>query len=429
VLALAVLTSNGCGSSVKAPEEPKQLSIDAAARQYVTLALSFARFDEDYVDAYQGPAEWREQAKADTRTLAQLLAEAKRLESSLAAMDQQNARLRYLRRTVTAMVTRMRMLSGEKLSFDEETRLIYDAAAPQYEVAKFDALLSQVDALLPGEGDLVTRVQAFQKSLEIPPDKLEPVYRAAVAECRRRTLEHVQLPKSESFGVEFVSNKPWPGYNWYLGDYKSVMQINTDASGSIDMAVLSGSHEGYPGHHVWGVLREQALIEEKGWEEFLVSPLFSPAAIITEGLAEYGVELAFSPEERLSFERDVLFPLAGLPPEKAETMARLSALRNQLAHGQIHVAREYLEGRMNKETATERLMVYMLFSRETAASLVELAEHYRGYTISYALGRDLVRDYIEARVGNDVNARWKAYVELITTPVTASDLLTAPVAQ
>ena len=146
----------------------------------------------------------------------------------------------------------------------------------------------------------------------IPRDRLGRVFELAIAECRRRTLQHVELPAAESFTVEYVTGKSWSGYNWYHGNYRSLIQVNTDLPIFIDRAIDLACHEGYPGHHVYNALLEKNLMRDRGWSEFSVYALFSPQSLIAEGTANYGIEVAFSDDERRAFERDVLFPAAGL---------------------------------------------------------------------------------------------------------------------
>ena len=50
-------------------------------------------------------------------------------------------------------------------------------------------------------------------------------------------------------------------------------------------------------------------------------PLFSPQSLIAEGSANFGIDMAFPAAERVAFERDSLFPLAGLDPSLAEPNA------------------------------------------------------------------------------------------------------------
>ena len=134
------------------------------------------------------------------------------------------------------------------------------------------------------------------------------------------------MPANESFVLEFVTNKPWSGYNWYKGNAQSLIQINTEFPIYIDRAVDLGCHEGYPGHHAYNALLEKKLVKDKGWTEFSVYPLYSPMSLIAEGSANYGIEMAFTEAERLAFERDVLFPMAGLDPKLAKKYADLRKL-------------------------------------------------------------------------------------------------------
>ena len=166
----------------------------------------------------------------------------------------------------------------------------------------------------------------------------------AIAECRGRTLPHVQLPANETFTVEYVRGKPWSGYNWYQGNYRSLIQVNTDLPIYIDRAIDLACHEGYPGHHVYNALLEKHLVRDRGWVEFSVYALFSPQSLIAEGTANYGIEVAFPGDERLAFERDVLFPLAGLDGSQAAAYAKIRALVDRLSYAGNEAARKYLNG-------------------------------------------------------------------------------------
>ena len=144
-------------------------------------------------------------------------------------------------------------------------------------------------------GDLAARVDAFQNRYVIPTDKVGAVMEAGIAACKAKTEQHLKLPAGERFDLEFVTKKPWSGYNWYKGDAHSLIQINTDLPIYISRALDLGCHEGYPGHHVLNSLLEEKLTKGKGWVEFSIYPLFSPQSLIAEGSANYGIALAFLP--------------------------------------------------------------------------------------------------------------------------------------
>ncbi len=152
--------------------------------------------------------------------------------------------------------------------------------------------------LLPGGGPLIERYEEFRQDFIIPRERLDAVFRAAIAACRERTLRYVELPADESFDIEYVTDKPWSGYNWYQGGFHSLIQVNTDLPIFIDRAVDLACHEGYPGHHVYNTLLEKHLTRDRGWVEFFVYPLFSPQSLIAEGTANYGIQIAFPGRER-----------------------------------------------------------------------------------------------------------------------------------
>ena len=189
-------------------------------------------------------------------------------------------------------------------------------------LSDYEPILARIDRLVPGAGPLAERVDAFLDRFVIPNDRLEAVMRAAIAECRRRTLAHIPPPADESFALEFVTGRSWSGYNWYQGNYRSLIQVNTDFPVRLSRAVDLGCHEGYPGHHAYNMLLEEKLAHGRGWVEYMVYPLYSPQSFIAEGSANYGIELAFPGDERLAFETATLYPLAGLTPIGPPTILR-----------------------------------------------------------------------------------------------------------
>lgn len=433
VAAAALLVAASCGGgSTPAPQTPAPaapeaeilvIGVDEVAERFVKLALGVGQHDADYVDGYSGPAEWADAVKSSKPTIVDLEHEADALLEALSVLARDGAYPREagLANAVTAAKTRLRMATGERLPFDEEARLLYGAAPPVYSLAEFDAALAEIDALLPGEGTLVARVNAFKANFVIKPEKLQSVMDAAITECRRRTRAHYDLPEGEKFKMGFVTGKPWSGYNWYQGGYESVIEINTDLPTQIDRAVDLGCHEGYPGHHVWNLVVDRDLRQGEGWIEFSILPLFSPQAMLGEGSANYGIELAFPGDEKLVFERDTLYPLAGLDPSMAAKYSALNLLRRKLSHVRSHVARDYLDGRMDRTAAIAMTEKYELESPARAAQIVDFMDRYRAYVINYSLGRDLVAAHIAARAAAGEDP-WNAFEALLRTPDAAGAL-------
>lgn len=424
--ALLLAVSSAVGAEAK--KRGSMMTLDQMAESYVRLCLAAGVHDRDFVDAYHGPSEWQQQAKDEKLPLPEIQERARALSQALAGaagggLDDLTRRRRdALDRHVAAMEARLEFLQGRRLAFDEESRRLFDAVAPTYPEDHFKRLLAQVgEALPPGPGSAADRFEAFRRAFIIPRDRVDAVFRAAVAAARARTLKHLPLPEGESFQIEYVTDKPWSGYNWYQGGYRSLIQVNTSLPIYIDRALDLACHEGYPGHHAYNVLMEQKLLRERGWVEYSVYALFSPQSLIAEGTANYGIDVVFSEEERMAFERDVLFPVAGLDPSRVGEYQRVTRLAKQLAFAGNEAARRYLQGEIDAAAAAGWLNRYALMEPARAEQRVRFIDKYRSYVINYNWGEELVRRHAEARVerGED---RWQVFRELISTPVLPSRL-------
>lgn len=400
-------------------------TLDAIARDYVALILEIGEREPGYVDAYYGPAAWQEAAKANPRTVPQLIQGAATLTARLNAVPTRGVepvvvqRRKYLLAHVSAASARLRMLSGEKMSFADEAEALFGIRPDLAPLSTYDPILAEIDALLPGPGSLSDRVTAFKAHYVIPKDRLQPVMDAAIAECRRRTVRHIDLPANERFTLSFVGDKPWSGYNYYLGDAASRIEINADFPIYTERAIDLGCHEGYPGHHVYNALLEKTFVRDRGWVEMSVYPLFSPMSFVAEGSANYGIDLAFPGDEGTVFEREVLFPLAGLDPSTAEKKAQLGALQRRLARAEYTIADDYLSGRVGRDETIARLSKYSLADPAKAGQRLRFIDTYRSYIINYGLGRDVVQAWVERQGPN----RWDGMETLLASQILPVDLL------
>ncbi|HYI12497.1 MAG TPA: hypothetical protein VEK57_25815 [Thermoanaerobaculia bacterium] len=399
-----------------------------AAEQYVRLVLAMGEHDADYVDSYYGPAAWRDEVRAAKRSLDAIRTHAVALRETLGATARpaetiDGLRLDYVRRQTDALIARAEILQGRQLSFDEESKALYDAVAPTHGEDYFRTLNAAIETELPGSGPLVERVEQFRREFVIPREKLDATFGAAIDVCREKTADHMALPAGESFTVEYVTGKSWSGYNWYQGNFTSLIQVNTDLPIFIDRAIDLACHEGYPGHHVYNALLEKTLVRDRGWPEFSVYALFSAQSLIAEGSANYGIEVAFPADERVAMEKERLFPVAGLDPARAEQYYRVYDLISRTGYAGNEAARRYLDGAFTAEQAAEWLRTYALMEPARARQRVKFFDQYRSYVINYNLGKDLVRNYVERRSEGDAEKRWEVFAELLSSPRLPSGLV------
>lgn len=435
LLAAAMLASGCTTTSSTAPAAVTAAPVMAVgdiANAYIKLTLEAGTHESEYVDAYYGPAGLQEAAKANPRSLAELIADARALMAAVDAAVPQisnevdRRRALALRGMLVAAGTRLQMLQGKKFNFNDEAKGQFATVPDLKPLGQYDPILASLEKLIPGEGALALRVDAFNERYVIPKDRLQSVFDAAIAECKKRTAKHITLPAGETFTMEFVTGKTWSGYNYYKGGYKSLIQINTDLPIRISRAVDLGCHEGYPGHHVLNLMVEERLARGdnggRGWNEYEVNPLYSPTSVLSEGSANYGIDLAFPGPERLKFERDVLYPLAGLDPNGAEPYWKMQQMTDALSGARLTIAKLYLDGQVTRAQALELTQKYLLLSPARAEQSVAFTDHYRSYVINYGWGKDLVRNYVE-RGNPDQSERWRRMEKILSEPTLPSDLM------
>lgn len=405
--------------------------INQLAEKYVRLGLSIGEYDSDFVDAYYGPDSLKPTApKLANFPKDSLLNSVNDLVNEFKTFsadnknDTMNMRANWITNQLIAFGRRIKIFSGESSSFEVETKELFGVTAPVHDEIYFKNLVAKLDSTLPGKGTIAERFQNMAKNFVVPKNKLDTVFKTAIAEARRRTLAHYSLPKSENFTLEFLTGKSWSGYNWYKGDFNSLIQINTDLQIFIERAIDVASHESYPGHHVYNMLLEEKLYRSRGWVEVSLYPLFSPQSLIAEGSANYGIEVAFPGKEKNKFAKEVLLPLAGLDTTGLDIYFDALALKGDLNFVRNEVARGLINKTMDEKEALRWLTEYGLSNEESALKSISFIKKYRSYVINYNYGQQLVKNYIESKGGTDKapDKRWELFEHLLSNEITTADL-------
>lgn len=427
--ALSLLLMVSCKQK-KGPE--KEQSFNQLAEDYVRLGLTIGEYDSDFVDAYYGPDSLKPTtAKLEDFPKDSLLARINEMNARLQEIiddeksDSIRSRAVWMSGQLKAFSQRIKIFSGEFGNFDGESKALFGVTPPSNTEDHFKDKLDDLDSLLPGTGEVSKRFEQLAKRFVIPKDKLDTVFKIAIAEARKRTIEHYPLPAGENFSLEFVTNKSWSGYNWYKGNYNSLIQINTDLPIQIERAIDLACHEGYPGHHVYNLLLEKSLYKEKGWVEISLYPLFSPQSLIAEGSANYGIDVAFPGDEANVYMKNVLMPLAGIDTTGADIYFKALKLKGSLNFARNEVGRGLVNNTMDSLQAKNWLVSYGLYSEASALKSISFIKKYRSYIINYNYGLELVKNYIESKGGTAANPqkRWELFGQLLSNPVTPAELL------
>lgn len=408
------------------------VSFDPISHDYIALAHGIDRQVPGFIDAYAGPADVRTRlAEAEPATALGLLEQADALARQVAESDYPERRKAYLTVHVRAMLTVCRKLTGESLSYTDEVHGCFDIEPARTPEATFEAAIAELDELLPGDGNVPERMAAWRRQFEVSPDSARELIDVIVPEIRRRTVAFVDLPEGEEVEFTLVDDKPWGGYNWYLGNARSRVEINTDLP--IHANALTGlvCHEAYPGHHTEHSLKERHLYQEQGWGEHAVQLISTPQAVISEGIATLAETIVFPGDELQQWQAEALYPMAGISgdPHREHRIGQAQrALRAVNANAALLLHAE-------DEAESEVLHYIRRYGLKSEAESKQSVRFitdplWRAYVFTYHAGRDLLATWLQ---GDDNLARFR---QLLTEQVypslvsewTANDAEPEPVA-
>ncbi len=384
--------------------------LDPLSRAYVALAFGIERHVPGYVDAYVGPPAVRDEAITGPKPEpARLLAAAQVLAARVAEADFPEARVGYLTAQFQGMIATCRLLAGETLPYAEEVHRCFDVDAEPTPEAIFEAAIAELDGLLPGTGPVAERMLAWRRGFEVPPATVRPLIDAIVPEIRRRTeaLVRGELPDDETVEFRLVRDQPWSGYNWYLGDARSRVELNTDLPVHANDLVGLLCHEAYPGHHTEHALKEQRLYRERGYGEHAIFLINTPECVISEGIATLAETVVFPGDELAWFQAECVYPTAGLgergdPAREAAIGRAQRALRAVSANAALRL---HAEGRSEAD-AVAYLQRYGLHGEAEARQQLRFITDrlWRAYVFTYHAGRDLLGRWLD---GGDRAARFR----------------------
>jgi hypothetical protein len=393
--------------------------MDDIGRSYLTLALHLNRHFAGFVDAYFGPPELEAKVEAgQPRSLDLLADDVKRLQEAIQSSPYDEQRKDYLARQTGAMGCMVRKLKGEELCFVEEVELCFDITPEMVDESVFEGVHAELDRLLPGRGSLLDRLTAWKQSVELEIDRILPACDLVLEEVQERTLALFDLPPGEEVSLRLVENEPWTAYNWYLGEYRSRIDLNTDVPIRGDQVLPVLTHEAYPGHHTEHVSKEQYLYRQAGRVEHAIQLTLAPEAVISEGLAESARPLLLGEVDLADFLSEQLFPLAGLANVDLEQLIGLTLALDEFLAVTCNAA--LLLHRDNRPLAEVQEYVVHYAKRrpeEVAQSLQFVQDPLcRAYIFNYSMGRELVAPLLEGpdRVAN--------FARLLSEPFTPSQV-------
>ncbi len=390
--------------------------------QYLRIAFHLDRHIPGYIDAYFGDSRKRGLALAEPQLSPEALVNATtELLAAIQSSEIPDNRKDCLLKQIVAMQTQSEKLAGAELPYVEEVSRCFDITPVRIPDSDLEAARSALDQLLPGAGDLAARMNAWRDQSLIDADRARIAIDLILAEARRRTAVFVGLPDDETIEIAFVRDKPWRGYNWYLGNRKSRVELNIDLPIHANQLVDLMAHEGYPGHHTEHCLKGEILFGERGYEEMSVQLINTPECVIHEGIATTAASIIFPAGEDVKWMNAVLYPAIGLPPLPDATSAIAEqATLLQTAGGNAALMRHV--DNASEQEVVEYLMHFSLVDEQRARHRLRFIDDplWRPYIFSYDVGRDLLRGWFGAAGQSRKESMFR---DLLTSQYTPSRLL------
>ncbi|CDO06818.1 DUF885 domain-containing protein [Mycolicibacterium cosmeticum] len=370
---------------------------ESLIRDYLLLGLRFDRLEEGYVDSFTGDPQLRRQVAAEPAPdPADLTRQAQRLLAQVPGSGLEPARADYLSAHLKALACAGRKFAGEQVGFVEEVREYFDVDITKGDPQRYRDAHRKLDEVVGGTGSLAERMQAYRSAEEIPPQRLEEAIHAFSSALRDRVRATFPLPERETITYEVVTDKPWSGFNYYLGDYKSTVAVNADLKQQMSNLPRLVAHESYPGHHTEHCRKEAGLVEGQGQAEQTIFLVNTPQCLMAEGLADlalYAVQGSHWGQWAQEIYADLGLRFDG---ERAVAVAEASAA---LADVRQDAALMLHDEHRDVDEVVSYLSTWLLTSESRARQMLKFLSSplWRAYTSTYVEGYRLLRGWLDAR--------------------------------
>lgn len=366
-------------------------------REYLVLGLRFDRLVEGFVDAYTGDPALRRQVGNEPRPDPAVLARrAGELRAEVPAAGLSEPRARFLDAHFAALECSGHALAGQQVGFVAEVQAYFDVLIEPGDPDVYRQAHAEMDRLLPGADPLAQRLAAHRARDEIPPERLEPAVQAMSSALRDRVRASVGLPLEETVQYEVVTDKPWSGFNYYLGDFRSRVAINADLGHRMANLPHLVAHESYPGHHTEHCRKEAGLVRTQRQAEQTIFLVNTPQCLMAEGLADLGLRAAVGPGWG-PWAAEILGDL-GLRMD-GELAERLEAAAAGLLGVRQDAALMLHDQGADPADVLAYLQRWLLITEPRARQILRFLSDplWRAYTTTYVEGYRLLRSWLEAR--------------------------------
>ncbi|MEI6698189.1 MAG: DUF885 domain-containing protein [Mycobacterium sp.] len=369
--------------------------------EYLLLGLRFDRIEEGYVDAFTGdPGLRRQVADEPTPNPAELARHADRLLVALEQLPRETGftdqRAEFIAAHLRALACAARRFAGEDIGFVDEVRQYFDVDISLGAPERYRAAHARIDEVLGGSGPLSERIAAHRKAEELPPERLRECVDAFSSALRDIVRVTYPLPDAENIVYEVVTDKPWSGFNYYEGDYRSRVAINADLKQQMSNLPRLVAHESYPGHHTEHCRKEAGLVAGLGHGEQTIFLVNTPQCLMAEGLADLALHAAVG-DGWGAWAAEIYADLGlRFDGERAQALSEASAA---LAEVRQDAALMLHDAHRDVDDVVAFLQRWLLVDDTRARQSLKFLSSplWRAYTSTYVEGYRLLRSWLDDR--------------------------------
>ncbi|MFE0751513.1 DUF885 domain-containing protein [Gordonia sp. NPDC058843] len=392
---------------------------DPLVTEYLRLGLAFDRLERGFVDAYTGdPALKAEVENAPAPDPVRLAERARGLRADLpGALDAPRAE--FIGAHLRALEFSARKFAGDDIGFVDEVRAYFDVDIEMADPDRYRQAHAELAQALGVPGamgeELRSAYTAHRRADEIPPERVDECVRAFSGALRERVRSAYPLPDNEIVEFEVVTDKPWSGFNYYLGDYRSRVAINADLTQYMSSLPTLIAHEAYPGHHTEHCRKEQLLVGA-GHDEQSIFLVNTPQCLMAEGLADHALA-AIAGGDRWAWAQEIYADL-GLRFDAERAMGVGRATAGLLAVRQ-DAALMLHDRHADADTVADHLRRWLLAPEDRARQMLRFLTSplWRAYISTYVEGYRLLDRWLDAAAD-----RAAAFGRLLDEPLIPASL-------
>ena len=396
-------------------------SKNSVVTEYLLLGLRFDRIESGYVDSFTGDPALRQRVENEpTPNPVDLARQAGALRAELAASDLDGARKAFIDTHLKALACAGRKFAGEDIGFVDEVHDYFDVLIAKGDEERYQQAHEALESVLPEGGSLLERKTAYDRLQEIDPNRLQECVDAFSSALRDRVRADFPLPDTETVTYEVVSDKPWSGFNYYEGNYRSTVAVNSDLKQYLNNVPALIAHESYPGHHTEHCRKEAGLVHLGDQQEQTIFLVNTPQCLMAEGLADLALYAAVGEDWGLWAQE--IYADLGLrfDGEQAQAIGRARAgLINVRQDAALMLHDEHRDA----EDVIAFLKRWLLVPDERARHMLTFLSSplWRAYISTYVEGYQLLKGWLDRRPPEQ--SLTTRFGRLLDEPLVASTLV------